>query len=804
MDTAIEKTLYFVAQKGWVSSSQEFFTSLVTFLGQTLEIEYALVDELLDDGQTARTVGLYAAGDVVPNMEYKLAGTPCEHVMGKSLCFYPAGVQELFPEDKLLTEMGARSYIGTPLWDSKGDPIGLIAVLGTTEFTGNRRTAEAVLQIVAVRCAHELERAAAERETRRFRDFYGTILAHIRDGLWVTDPKERFVYLNPGTERIAGVKAQEVLGSDVTRDFRTARARPFLERYRQAREDRVPLPYEAEVVPPIRQPGTLSGWLIPRFDDETYEGMICTIQDLSAQKKAERALRESERKYRTLVENLPDLIVRYDRNLRRTYVNPAWEEASGLSATDVVNVPPEVIPHVPNPTVEAYLNALRAVLAGGERRSLEFTWVNARGKTLHLEYRLVPEHDTDGNVIGVLSVGYDATERMLAAADLRESERRLAQAQRMAHVGYWERDFTAGTIDLSLESCRIFGISPDDVPVGLEQWHQRWTELIHPEDQPRTVQAAADALRNGPPYKMEYRVVRPDGGLRFVHSEAVVEWDKAGRPISMLGMMQDITERKEAEKAVHRLNQELEQRVAMRTAELEAANKELEAFAYSVSHDLRAPLRHIDGYMGLLRQHFGTGLNEQGRRYMDMTSEAAQRMGQLIDDLLSFSRMGRAEMTEETVALGPLVAEVVDELAPEAVGREVDWRVSRLPEVVGDRALLKIVFSNLLSNALKFTQPRDPAEIEVGWRPEKHKGHTEIAVFVHDNGVGFDPDYADNLFGVFQRLHRAEEFEGTGIGLATVRRIVARHGGRTWAEGTLGRGATFHFSLPSAVKNDPL
>jgi light-regulated signal transduction histidine kinase (bacteriophytochrome) len=255
--------------------------------------------------------------------------------------------------------------------------------------------------------------------------------------------------------------------------------------------------------------------------------------------------------------------------------------------------------------------------------------------------------------------------------------------------------------------------------------------------------------------------------------------------------------KKQAEEEVHRLNRDLEGRVAERTKELEAANKELEAFSYSVSHDLRAPLRHIDGFIELLRTHTEGLADDRARHYMETISAAAGRMGQLVDDLLAFSRMGRAEMSKRPVDLGALVAEVIRELQPEAGDCAIDWRVAELPVVTGDAAMLRIVLANLLANALKFTGPRETADIEIGWKPGEAG---EAVIFVRDNGVGFDPTYADKLFGVFQRLHRAEEFEGTGIGLANVRRIVARHGGRAWAEGAVDQGATFYFSLPAPLK----
>jgi signal transduction histidine kinase len=260
-----------------------------------------------------------------------------------------------------------------------------------------------------------------------------------------------------------------------------------------------------------------------------------------------------------------------------------------------------------------------------------------------------------------------------------------------------------------------------------------------------------------------------------------------------------IRARQKAEDELRSLNQELEKRVEQRTAELQETNHELEAFSYSVSHDLRAPLRHMDGYTRILQQEYGPQLPEGAQHYLDRVRGAATHMSALVEDLLQLSRIGRQEPQRRMVSANELLEEARAEVLPEAGDRAIHWEVAALPQLEADPMLLRQVFSNLLSNAIKFTRPTPRAVIEIGSREEEG----EIIIFIRDNGAGFDPRFADKLFGVFQRLHRQDEFEGTGIGLATVQRIVHKHGGRVWAESQVGQGATFYFSLPKKLSNRP-
>ncbi len=239
----------------------------------------------------------------------------------------------------------------------------------------------------------------------------------------------------------------------------------------------------------------------------------------------------------------------------------------------------------------------------------------------------------------------------------------------------------------------------------------------------------------------------------------------------------------------------LEQRVAERTAELASVNKELESFSYSVSHDLRAPLRHISGFINMLEKECDSSLNEKGQHYLKTISKSSQRMGILIDHLLQLSRTGRQEINKTRISLDSLVKEVIQDFNEELSGRNIQWKIDPLPDIYADRFMLRAVLTNLIGNAIKFTRTQNKAEIYIGSNTDKKN---EIIFFIKDNGVGFDMKYKDKLFGVFQRLHNSDDFEGTGIGLANVQRIIQRHGGRTWAEGSVGEGATFYFSLRSS------
>jgi len=416
------------------------------------------------------------------------------------------------------------------------------------------------------------------------------------------------------------------------------------------------------------------------------------------------------------------------------------------------------------------------------------------GKLIDVSVTTSPIKDSTGRIVGASKVARDITESKRAEQLLKNSFKEIddLKAALDEHAIVAITDPQGKITHVNDKFCAISRYSREEL---LGQDHRLINSGYHPREFFRNLW---HTIAQGRVWHGEMKNKAKDGTFYWVDSTIVPFLNDQGKPRQYVAIRTDITERKEAEAEILQLNIDLEERVARRTAELEAANRELEAFSYSVSHDLRAPLRAVNGFAGIVLEDFGSQLPEEGRRHPERVRNGARQMGELIDDLLAFSRLSRQPVNRQAVNASRLVRTALEELAPQRQNRPIEMRVGELPPCQGDPVLLKQVWINLLSNAFKYTRGRDPAVVEIGCT-RKNGGDV---YFVRDNGTGFDMRYADKLFGVFQRLHRADEFEGTGVGLAIVQRIVHRHGGRAWAEGEVDRGATFSFTLEEGLNHE--
>lgn len=390
-----------------------------------------------------------------------------------------------------------------------------------------------------------------------------------------------------------------------------------------------------------------------------------------------------------------------------------------------------------------------------------------------------PFFDSTGRPVRMAGMTIDVSDAKRTEQALRESEERFRAMADAAPVLIWTSN-THGRIDYLNRAWLEFTGRTLEQELGLG-----WLDLVVEEDRTRVKAAWEKAFQERSPLQIDYRMRRRDGQARWLLDHGVPRFAPDGTFQGFIGTCLDITERKLAQS-------ELERRVQMRTAELAESNRELEAFTYSVSHDLRAPLRHINAYAQIVREEYARTLPQDGQTYLQRIQEGATNMGRLVDDLLNLARVGRADLAMELCDLNPIVQSIAQELTEDNAARKIEWRIGRLSPAVCDPGLIRQVFINLLSNAVKYSRTRELATIECYETIE----NGERTIAIKDNGVGFSMKYKDKLFGVFQRLHRAEDFEGTGVGLAIVERVIRKHGGRIWAEAELDKGASFYFTLP--------
>jgi PAS domain S-box-containing protein len=532
-----------------------------------------------------------------------------------------------------------------------------------------------------------------------------------------------------------------------------------------------------------------SNFLPLKDESGKYTHCVWTLRDVTERTHAE----VTSRLLSSIVEYSNDAIISKTLDGIVLSWNKGAERVYGYTSAEIVGQPMSLLvpPNHPN----EFPALMERVRLGETIEHYETERIKKDEQHIVVSLTVSPILDAANKIAGASVVARDITVQKRAERAVQLSEERYRALALVTSQIVWTTN-PEGEVVEDISTLRAF--------TGLSAQEMRgsgWMEAVHPEDRERTAHSWARSVRDQSFYDSEYRMRRRDGEYRWMAVRGVPVLEEKGLVREWVGTCADITERKQAEEEIRRLNQDLERRVAERTAQYEATNQELEAFAYSVSHDLRAPLRAIDGFSRILLEEHGPNLAKEARHYLDVVQTNAVQMGELIDHLLAFSRLSRQPLRRVTVDLGVIVRQALDQLAVDPEGREVELVIGQLPGCEADPALLKQVFVNLLSNALKYTKPRNPARIEVGVlaRDEAEPAQADTAVYyVRDNGVGFNMRYVEKLFGVFQRLHRAEEFEGTGVGLAIVQRIISRHGGRIWADAVVDRGATFYFTLAGA------
>jgi PAS domain S-box-containing protein len=530
---------------------------------------------------------------------------------------------------------------------------------------------------------------------------------------------------------------------------------------------------------------------------------VAAIEEITERKRAEEALRQSREEFKDLFDNAPVGYHEVDAKGRLVRINNTELKMLGYSAEELLG---QFVWKI-SAEEETSRRAALAKLGGEPPPPQGFGRMFRRkdGSTFPVLINDRILKGKDGAIIGIRAAIQDITDRKRAEAALRESQVLYRSLVTQLPIGIFRKDHQGRYVLVNPGFCRLKGMKAEEF-LGKTPQEVAAGEAAKQDATGRAIKyAAAGAdhhrliMQTGKPIELDEEYTNADGQKQFVHAMKLPVFSPDGKVIGTQGVLFDITDRQRAEEEIGKLNAELEQRVAERTAQLQGANEELTAFAYSVSHDLRAPLRAIDGFSRIVVEEYAGKLDAEAQRLLNVIRATAQQMDQLISDLLALSQITRNDLQFSRVDMTTLANSIYHEVAPPEVREKFTFSVAPLPDAHGDPALLRQVWTNLLSNAVKYTMPKPERRIQIGGEVEAGK----CVYHVKDSGVGFDPNYTRKLFGVFQRLHSATEFEGNGVGLAIVRRIVHRHGGQTWAEGKINEGATFYFSLPAReMKNE--
>lgn len=733
------------------------------------------------------------------------------------------------------------SYLAVPVKNRAGD------VLGGLFFGHEKRAVfgerqERAVQALAAIAGPALDNSRlfqklieSEAAARELNERYSLINQATSEGIWFWNVAENTVEWNEALLRAMGIERAQ-WGGRFEDWFERVHPedRPLLSEALD-RHLRERVPYVVDLFRLRHQDGDYRYFATVGQAEWDAQGqpikMAGSVRDITERKLGEDARLASQHRFEQILDSVADLIFCKDERLRVTYANAAACRYYGMTVEQLRGLTD--VPFNEIDFTQQYNADDRDVFTKAlpiER--LDEPNQGADGRTHYFHTVKAPLLDGSGKVVELVGVSRDVTEQKrqadaqknLAAVsailgesiDYEKTLSNVARAMVPAMADWCAIDVLE---DGRLRRVAVTHIDPAKVALALDLEKRYPPDPNAPTGVPQVIRTGRSELVAQIPDELLAASARDPEHLELIralglNAYIVVPMLAHGQVLGAISLVADaprtfdqrdlefaekLSRRASAAlenallyREVRQLNETLEHKVEQRTVSLLEANQELEAFSYTVSHDLRAPIRHISGFVDLLKNHLGEGLDPKGRHYTETIKQAAVHMGSLIDGLLAFSRLGRTELQKRSVALDDVLSVVLRELEPETRDRQIDWRLAALPTVMGDPVMLRLVLSNLLSNAIKYTQQRTIARIEVGGTTRN--GYDEI--WVKDNGAGFNMDYAHKLFGVFQRLHAEKEFSGTGIGLASVRRIINRHGGRVWAEASVGQGATFFFSLP--------
>ena len=698
------------------------------------------------------------------------------------------------------------------------------------------------------------DRKTTENRLKTSQHFLNNIIDQSPFAMWISDEEGTLIRLNQACRELLNITDQEVVGKYnvlkdnivkeqgflplVSRVFQKGKIAKFRIRYDSATLQHLQLKETAFVI--------LDVTIFP-IKDTNGKVTNAVIQHNNVTEKilTDEALIASETRYRQLYESLRDAYIQSDLVGNLVAFNQVFIKILGYSEDELKALKYQDL--TPKKWHKTELKIVEEqIFKVGYSEVYEKEYIKKDGSIIPVELRVFLIKNDSGDPTGMWAIVRDITERKAYEKRILENEKRFRTIANITTDLIYEWNVEDDHLEWYGDIEKALGYNSGDIPRTIEGWIQ----LIHPQDQLRLKDSVERHRKSQKPIMEEYRMKRKDRTYSYWIDQGAPILDKDGKPVKWIGGCLDITANKKAQDKIKEYSENLEKMVTKRTLEIEKqakklhdsqkaltflledvnetsqrlktvnvklsqeiekrklrereiekinarlieANKDLESFSYSVSHDLRAPLRHMNVFSNFLNEDYSNRLEEKGRHYIDVILESSNRMNELIDHLLEFSRTGRAKLRKKKTDFNQLIEKVINELIKDMAGREIEWEIKKLPLVNVDPNLLRNVWTNLISNAIKYSKTKKTAKIIVGYSIEKE--NSEITFFIRDNGVGFDMKYKDKLFGVFQRLHSTEKFKGHGIGLANVKRIIQRHGGKVWAIGDVDKGATFFFSIP--------